>query len=286
MAKAKNGEAAVNSSSSSVFTLLRHISATQRPLGVAELHRITGEPISSTHRALMTLEEAGLVARFGPTAKFGPGQMAHHMIRALISRFPARRRGLPLLKEIIEATNSAATLHVRLGWFSLRVGWAEGRHEFFQQRRIGETRLLHTGAAPLCMLASFPDEMFRRYVSDIGRRYPEESTALRSKALTDALAAARDQGYAVGRDPLRDERSWVATPILAADGTAAASISFALRDADLPSGGRKPELFLRVTALIGEFQALVAREPGEIAHPYDHLDPSDINIDLPHSVEK
>lgn len=286
MAKDKNGDSAVNTSSASVFTVLRHISTTQRPLGVAELHRITGEPISSTHRALMTLEEAGFVARFGPTTKFGPGPMVHHLIRALIARFPVRTHGLQLLKEIVDVTDSAATLHVRIGWFSLRVGWAEGRREFFQQRRIGETRLLHTDIAPLSMLATFPEKMLSAYRSDMSRRWPAEAETLRRPAFERVLQQARRDGYAVGADAVREERSWVARPVLAADGVAAASVAFAIRDDDIPNGSRTPELFSRITNLVDEFQTRIDRHPEEIAHPYDNIDPSEIRLEATHLLDE
>jgi DNA-binding IclR family transcriptional regulator len=277
----KRKQRTVNSSSELVFAVLRQISCTQRPLGAAELHRIIGEPMSSTHRALMTLEEAGLAARVGSNAKFGPGPMAYHAIRAMIARFPIRKRGLHLLKEIVHITNGVATLNARVGWFSLLIGWAEGRREFYHQRRIGEARLLHTDAAPLSMLATMDDEMIAAYREDVVRRWPSEARQALSPVLERTLAAARRSKYVAKPDALRAGRYWVAVPIRTPGGIAAASVMFDVRDADLPKRRTVPRLFLEATELIAAFQSHLNSHPEEIASPYDSLKESKVHFDLP-----
>lgn len=205
--------------------------------------------------------------------------MAYHVIRALISRFPVRNNGMRLAKRIAGITDAAVTLNTRIGWYSLRVGWAEGRHEFFEQRRIGEARLLHTDVAPLSMLIHLSNERLVDYREYVTRNITDPEGQDLAHALDQKLPEAREHGFAVRSDPLREERSWVAVPLLGPAREAGASIAFALRDSDLPSDSVSA-VFDEIRVEIEEFQALIDRDPSHIATPFDHLDPDEIELDL------
>ncbi len=268
-----------NTSSRTVFEVLKQLSRADRPLGVAELHRIIKEPTSSTHRALMTLEEAGFASRFGHQIKFGPGPMVQNLIRAMIARLPLRNQGVPLLKELVALTEAPATLNARLGWYSIRVGWAEGRHELYDQRRIGQARLLHERVAPIIMLSTFSDERISAFRTFVANHYPDRTDESASAKVDRAVRAGREQGYLTKPDDNMVNSSWVSFPVKGPSGEACGALTLALKNEVIPSGGGNSEQFDRVRHFVRQFQDHLDATPADTTTPYDYLDIDKIVID-------
>jgi len=268
----------VNTSSEMAFRVLQLLSRTDRPLGVADLHRITGEPTSSIHRALITLEESGFASRFDQSTKFGPGPVAYHLVRALIGRFPLRQAALPALRAMVESSDGAAAANVRLGWFSLRVGLSEGRQEYYLQRRLGEARLLHTGAAPLAMLATLDDDEIAQFRAFVAREVPQQAHAALSPSLERAIGGARKRGFLVRPDPMRRGRSWIAFAIRDLGGKAQAAIACSLREEDMAAGEQTPAALRKVAGIVERLQAQVDADPSLLASPYADIPPDQIRL--------
>lgn len=269
-----------NSSSQTVFDILRELSRSDRPLGVAELHRIVDEPTSSTHRALMTLEESGLASRFGRQIKFGPGPMVQHIVRAMIARFEIRKKGVPLLSRISELTEAPVTLNAKLGWYSVRVGWVEGHHELYDQRRIGQARLLHEPVAPAMMLSTLPDSQIQAYREFVAKALPDVTADANSAEVDKMIKLGRIQGFLVKDDPRRPEGCWVSFPVRNAEGNGCGALTLAMEKTQLPGKGSSSEMMDKVAELIQEFQTHLDENPAETMTPYDYLPNDDIRLTL------
>ena len=66
----------MHASAGHVFETLRLVTGAERPLGVAEVARALGLSMSTAHRALMTLQQAGYLRRSGDGPKFEAGRQA------------------------------------------------------------------------------------------------------------------------------------------------------------------------------------------------------------------
>lgn len=269
-----------NTSSQSVFEILRELCKTDRPLGVAEIHRIIGEPTSSTHRALMTLEDADLASRFGRQIKFGPGPMVQNLVRAMIARFEIRKRGIPVLREVARLTEAPATLNARLGWYSIRVGWAEGRHELYDQRRIGQARLMHERVAPVTMLSTCSDAEISEYRKFVRDTHSDRLKEASLSEVDEMIDMGRSQGFLVKQDPRRDNGNWVSFPLLGPNGTACGALTLAMDSDQIPREGQQIELTDQLTELIRGFQNHLDQNPAETGTPYDYLANRDIKMSL------
>lgn len=269
-----------NTSSQIVFDILRELCKTDRPLGVAEIHRIIDEPTSSTHRALMTLEEAGLAARFGRQIKFGPGPMVQNLVRAMIARFNIRRQGIHLLNDIAKLTEAPATLNARLGWYSIRVGWVEGRHELYDQRRIGQTRLLHEMVAPITMLSTCSDAEISEYRNFVRQAHPDQVEAANDPAVDRMISLGRKRGFLVKIDPRSESGRWVSFPLLGPAGSACGAVTLAMDSDKIPRKGEHSELTDQLTELVRSFQQHLDHHPKETETPYDYMPRNDIRMTL------
>ena len=87
--------AAVNSSASHVFNVLRFVAENEAPLGVTEIARRLKLPVSTVFRALATLEESGYIQRHHNTPRFEIGTMPHLLKRALYNSFPLHSASRP-----------------------------------------------------------------------------------------------------------------------------------------------------------------------------------------------
>lgn len=257
----------VNTSSETVFDALTILSRTDRPLGVADFHRLLDEPTSSIHRALMTLEETGYGARYQGNAKYVPGPMCHNLVRALVNRYPIRGHARPFMRRIMDVVDGATTLHVRLGWYALRVGSIESRGDFQEGRRVGEARPLHEPVAPLTILSFLDDSEIERYrawsITRAGTPFPP----------LPEIAETRARGWLVGEDPDRPGQTWVNLPLRHAGGATVAAIGVSLPARLIAENG--PE-WREVLATVASLQRGLAEDPAAAAVPFGHLDPDAI----------
>lgn len=199
--------------------------ADHQPIGVAELARLLGRPKSTAQRALVTLHEGGWVRPDGSdrTRWVLTGRVLG------VARQVANQRGLrdlaqPLLERLRAETGESATLSVREGYEVVTVDFLEGTQSVRFVAPVGARVPLYVGATGKTVLA-FLDEADQQAV--LGG----ELTALTPRTLTSAdalateLARIRANGYAVSRAEVTDHICGVAAPVLAAHGTALASIA-------------------------------------------------------------
>lgn len=271
----------INTSSAVVFSALRQIATLQKPLGVHELHQLLHEPASSTHRALATLEDAQMAARFD-AGRYGPGAMNHHLVRAMIRQFHIRKNGKKLLQQLAQLTQGAGTLHARLGWYALRIAWVEGQQESYLQLRIGEARPLHLPVSPKAMFSLLRNEEIEAYRAFMARRGQGIRTEEIDRSLGASLQAARRDGYVSGPDPYRAQRLWVAFPISDHRDRPIGSVSITFHESDV---NRKSPLFGEARSLVERFQIAEREASKNRVEPYDHLDPDDILLNIPSRAE-
>ena len=261
-----------NISSEAVFETLRVLCRIDRPVGVADLHRITGEPTSSVHRAIATLEEAGYAGRYQGASRFAPGRMCHHLVRALINRYALRKTARPYLMRIVDLADGPATLNARLGWYSIRLSSLDGRAEYQEGRRLGETRLLHLDAAPLTILSHLRERERDAYARFAAARLGVTPGALAIPAL---VREARSGPYVRRPDPSRPGYAWIGFPLGDPNGRIVAAIAASIRDPGDGDAGAAA-LAREIAATVSLLQQELGADKAKSAAPFESVDPDAI----------
>ena len=104
-----------------VFRVLAAISAAPRPLGVSEIRRALGLPLSTAHRLLSSLEQAGYIERYQSSTRYVTGANARQLAHSFFSRFRIREACIPYLQQIAFACGETTSLAVPVGWQSVRI---------------------------------------------------------------------------------------------------------------------------------------------------------------------
>lgn len=267
-------ESQINTSAGHVFDTLRAVASAAAPIGGTEVARAVGVPVSTAHRALVTLEEAGFISRSEGGPKFRLGLGAFELVAALTARYAIRDAAQDCLRTLAAATGETCSLVIRLGWYAVCIDGHEGWQAVHRPLRIGERAPLHRTAAGRVLLAGHDAETVRAYArsAQAGSLSSVEVRKLRSE-----LAEAAELGYAVEENAAADGAGGVATIAFAVrgpDGVAVAAIAVSG-----PAGQFRPaedERRAEWAELVRPLEAEVAAGPARFADPFGHLPPDTI----------
>ena len=261
--------ATANSSVDQVFDVLGLISASQEPIGVAQLARTLTVPTSTAHRVLATLEEAGYVTRDTSGTKYQLGLGAQEIAHALLRRFPLQAVAQPYLHRLAVATDETVVLCGRVGFYRVRLASAEGTSDVHAAPRLGQTSRLGDTPGGRAIVA-FDDELRAAYLRWLGRGRATAAT----RALGRALDAIRKAGCVI--ETHDDGRANFAVPLRDADGRAIASL--AVEAAESNGGARTQRARLaRLRESAAELEALVRERPELAVDPFAHIPPEDLS---------
>lgn len=255
-----------NVSALHVFQILRLISRSEAPLGTAEISRMIGLPLSTVHRALVTLEEAQYISRWDTSGQYVVGLMPQHLSRGVFRSFPLRAVVEPHLNRLAMESGETGSLCARVGWRQMTILVVQGHGDVYHRTQMGAIEPLHRGIASLAILAFLEDSEIDRYL-EFSQRYPGDAPPADEAQLRAGVAAARSAGY------LTEESdtglSSIALPLRDPSGQAIASILLSGRQ----TGKRHLQ---RKLALRREIEAQLRADPPLCLSPYGHLDPDDI----------
>lgn len=261
---------AAYSSSKPVFMVLREVSRRTEPIGVAQLSRQLGMSLSSTQRALQTLNENGFLRREGRRGRYRIGYVPERLVNALLERYPIRAEGLITVRRLAASSRCCASLHVRLGWYCARIETVEAAQAAAPTKlRHGKVTLMANDTASQVILAYLgPQELtrYRAFAADGGR------------PVSDAkLAEIRQRGLAHLRAKTSDEMETVAFPLRDPKNQAFASISIEAppnRDSLI----HHPQ-FAAWQTIVADFERQLQMDERLRADPFAHLDPDTIRFD-------
>ena len=258
-----------NKSTKQTFRILRIICSADEALGVAELARRAEVHASTAHRSLAALEQSGYIARMPHSTKFVPGNMTAQLVRALCERYAIRSASVPYLQQLALATDRATSLYVKVGWYAVCVAIVDPSRGTYDLRRLTERHLLHEGCAALA-IAGFQDEkQLQLFLDFLQKRDAALLPNWSRKSFQLELRRVRSQGYAdedAGVPAVRH----VAFPVLAEERYAVAAIT-------VEGISENGQAFIkRCSAIVGEFNKVIAAKPNYFRDPFGHIDPSAI----------
>jgi DNA-binding IclR family transcriptional regulator len=266
---AKPPRAAVNSSATHVFEVLRFVAETSEPRGVTDIGRRLSLPVSTVFRALSTLEEAGYIQRYQNAPRFEIGTMPYLLNRALLSRFALHDESRATLYDLTHASEETVSLWVRLGWFAVLIGGAFGRRDTYHNTRLGDTVLLHENPAGRTILAGLTDQERDRYAAFVTQHYKGRLTA-----------PPPQWHHPEGATDIRQERSdmldFRSNSLVVHD---AAGIAVGALASEGPPTEDGP-LDKRLSRTRDKIEAMIAANPEAHRSPFAHIDADEIKLDL------
>jgi IclR family acetate operon transcriptional repressor len=268
----------VNSSALHVFEILRLVSRTDTPPGVADISRRLDLPTSTVHRAPATLEQSQYLSRLESAPRYKLGPVPQFLTRAVFRQFQLRTASLPFLKRIALETGATTSLGVRAGYYYLRITVAYASNDLYSPGRLGEVKLLHDSLGGRGIFATLLAKDLRGYRRFIEKRYPKAARDL--NAMRALLRPSREIGFVAERSDHYADAFALSLPIRNADGEAIASIL--ATGAARTSGGK----LLRPgwAKHADDLETMVRSDPVRFRNPFAHIRPEQIVLDVENRV--
>ncbi|HUT49788.1 MAG TPA: helix-turn-helix domain-containing protein [Alphaproteobacteria bacterium] len=267
----------MHSSAHHVFEVLRLVCANDEASGVTEISRRLSLPVSTTHRALTTLERTGYVRRT-ESAKYEIGNNAERLAFGLLRRFPIREAAQPFLRQIAAATDGTTSLHVRLGWFGIRIASIFSESDTISKlERLGEPHLLHQSIGSTVLLTMLPSGRQNAYRAFVASHYAQMWDKFADETVAAQGLEIRRSGFAYERAaPMHDV---FAVPVRDPDGCAIAAVTV-----QRMKPGRAPiatdSQLVQCMDVVSRLESVVRSKMDALRDPYAHLDPDTILLDV------
>ncbi|NIH87788.1 IclR family transcriptional regulator [Amycolatopsis granulosa] len=194
-------------------------------VGLSELARRAGYPVSTTHRLLSSLQEQGF-ARSDPASKrYALGLRLFELGQRVSHARGFAGVALPVLRALTDQTGEPTLMAVLDGHEQVYVHSVRGPRQIQIRGEPGQRGPLHCTSMGKCLVAFAPDRA--ALVESL------ELTALSPRTITTRaefareIASVRARGYAVADEEHEPGIRAVGVPVLAPDGTAIAAVSTA-----------------------------------------------------------
>jgi DNA-binding IclR family transcriptional regulator len=242
-----------------VIQILEALSASPRPLSLADISRELGAPKSSMAALLRGLVEADFVVSSDGVYRLGPG--AFGLGSALLE---ARRRFQTSdlirdgMRRLAERSGETVIYAVRDedGSTMTYVDVIDSRNAVRFTVSVGDRRPLYCTAGGRVLLAAGSDDELKRYLARLKPQKVAAGTETNRTKLAEAVAAVRASGVAQTVDQAAEGLTGTASAIHDAEGTVVGALVVAAPSARLSDGGAK------LAGLVLEEAAAISRALG------------------------
>ena len=194
-----------------------------RLLGLSDLARRAGLPVSTTHRLVADLTAWGALER-GADGRYRVGLRLWEVATLAPRGLGLREAALPFLEDLYEATHQNVHLAVRDGTEAVYLERLSGRAAVAVVSRVGGRLPLHATGVGLVLLAYAPAPVQEAVLAGPLERFTSR-TVTSPPALRRLLAQVRRSGVAVSDGLLDLAALSVAAPVLDPAGPVAAALS-------------------------------------------------------------
>lgn len=193
-------------------------------LSASEVAKQSGLPVSTVHRFLVNLENAGFLA-YANTGKYHLGISSFSIGHAALARLDIRRLSLPYLQALNQRTRETIHLTVRNGLSAIYVEKLDSTEKLRIFSHIGASVPLYCTAVGKVMLAYLLQEELEEVLKQIELRRLTPSTISDPAELQRHLQRVRKNGYAFDLEEHEAHIRCVAAPIWDPSGAVNASLS-------------------------------------------------------------
>jgi DNA-binding IclR family transcriptional regulator len=264
----------MSSSAKRALRILEFVSDSDQPLGVTEIARSLSLAPATVFRSLDALSRADLVSRYQSSSRYVLGAAADWLCQSLVARFRIRELSLPYLRQLASASGESTSLHVRLGWYSVRIASVPGMAEVTNAPPVGDTRALgdtYAGKAILAFLSNAEITRYRAWAAAHGFQWSEKEGG--------ELRTARKNGVALGKPEFGETGMPAAFPIR----VRAAAVAALTIDGPVLNGFPDPASgpFSDWLQIVSHLESLAHTQPALFENPFAHLDPDTIVLERP-----
>jgi len=193
-------------------------------LSASEVAKQSGLPVSTVHRFLANLENAGFLA-YASTGKYHLGISSFSIGHAALAQLDIRRLSLPYLQALNRKTRETIHLTVRNGFSAVYVEKLDSPEKLRIFSHIGASVPLYCTAVGKVMLAYLPQEELDGILQQTELRRLTPSTISDPGELRRHLQRVRKNGYAFDLEEHEAHIRCVAAPIWDPCGAVNASLS-------------------------------------------------------------
>jgi IclR family acetate operon transcriptional repressor len=251
----------MSSSAARALRILDRIGRARRPLSVTEIARESSLAPGTVFRSLDALARSDFIVRYHASSRYVLGGTAERLRRSVTAVFRMRESVLPYLRQLASVSGETASLHVRLGWYCVRIASAPGTAEVTNAPAVGETHLLGDYYAGMAMLAFLSDAQIARcraWSAKHGVPF-RENEILAAKQTGIARSDTEVAGACAIAFPVRPTVEAIAAIVIEGP-------------VFLRAGGH-PVGFSDWREIVAHVEALARAQPGLFENPYAHLDP-------------
>jgi IclR family transcriptional regulator, KDG regulon repressor len=193
-------------------------------LSATEVTKLSGLPVSTVHRFLVNLEEAGFFD-CGVSGKYHLGIACFSIGQAALSQLDIRRLSLPYLQALNQHTRETIHLTVRQGAAAVYVEKLDSPEHLRIFSRIGALVPLYCTAVGKVLLAYMPQEERDEILRQMEPRRLTPNTIASRQELEQHLHRVRKAGHAFDLEEHEPHIRCVAAPIWDHTGAVNASLS-------------------------------------------------------------
>lgn len=204
--------------------LLQLFSEAPRGLTAKEVASRSRLPVSTVHRFLVNLENAGYL-NCGRDGMYQLGIACFAIGQAALGQLDLRRVSLPYLEELNRQTRETIHLTLRHGSSAVYVEKLDSLEPLRIYSRIGATVPLYCTAVGKIMLAYMPDEEREKVIPQLGLKRFTPNTVGNLQELAAELYRVRKNGYACDLEEHELHIRCIAAPVWDHEGKVSASVS-------------------------------------------------------------
>jgi len=193
-------------------------------LTLPQVVKLTGQPKTSAHRMLCSLEETGFVRRTADHT-YELGFVFLQFGHAVSERLDIRKISLPVMQRLRQEIGEAVNLIVRDGNEAIYVEKVDTTEPVRVFTAIGRRAPLYGGACPRILLSYMPEIEREMYFKNVKLEQIANNTITDIQQLRKIITEARENGYTISHSELYNYTSAVGAPIFNHSGNVVAGLS-------------------------------------------------------------
>lgn len=198
-------------------------------VGVKDVADALGLPMSTAHRMLGLLREAGFVEKDAARRRYRPGLQFLRVANLVAQGTSYARLCQPSLDRITAATGETTVYceYIPDGHMAAYVAKCDSANSLRYRIELFEPAPVECGASGLAILAFLPPEVRAAICAD-PRPSPVTGRGMPAAALTVLIEAARRNGYAFSKGQKLPDSVGIAVPVTLSDGRPIGSLTLTI----------------------------------------------------------
>ncbi|WP_158893961.1 IclR family transcriptional regulator [Amycolatopsis anabasis] len=196
-------------------------------VGLSELARSAGFPVSTTHRLLGSLQAEGFVRSDPDSKRYALGLRLFELGQQVSHARGFAGVALPVMQRLSDETGEPTLMAVLDGTDQVYVHAVQGRQQVQIRGEPGRRGPLHCTSMGKCLVAFAAEADRARLVAELGLPALAPNTITGRTAFAEEIAAVRDRGFAIADEEHEAGIRAVGVPVCGPDGVALAALSTA-----------------------------------------------------------